>query len=448
MRPNTLEAYRLLHQGCLVLSQIESNGFRVDTDHLEGSIAEATEKIEALERRLLKSKEYKVWTKVYGPKAKLGNREQLGRVFFKELGFLCKERTETGRYKADEKAFEGLDNQFIQDYFKVEKLKKARSTYLQGIKREVVDGYLHPVFNLHTAVTYRSSSDSPNFQNFPIRYPEIGEMVRRCFVPRKGRHIVEVDFKAIEVCIAACYCKDPSLVRYIKDPKSDMHEDAAAMVYMLTKDQVSKQVRFYAKNQFVFPQFYGSYFRQCAPALWETIHLHGLKVKDSDVSLYKHLKSKGITKLGACDPDEEPERGTFEYHVKKMEEKFWGEMFPVYAKWKKKWWASYLEKGYFDFYTGFRVEGEYKKNEVLNSSIQGSAFHCLLWSLVQIQKEIRRHRMKTLLVGQIHDSLEADVPPDELDDFVGICQDVMTRRLPKHWSWITVPLRSRLRSPP
>lgn len=91
--------------------------------------------------------------------------------------------------------------------------------------------------------------------------------------------------------------------------------------------------------------------------------------------------------------------------------------------------------------TGFRLDGVYRRNEVLNYPIQGSAFHCLLWSLIEIQKELDRQRMKTLLVGQIHDSILGDSPPEELDDFLSLSEEVMTKRLLKEWKWINVPLK-------
>jgi DNA polymerase I-like protein with 3'-5' exonuclease and polymerase domains len=48
--------------------------------------------------------------------------------------------------------------------------------------------------------------------------------------------------------------------------------------------------------------------------------------------------------------------------------------------------------------------------------------------------------MKTLIVGQIHDSIVADVPWNELDDFLGLAKEVMTERLRKTWKWINIPL--------
>jgi hypothetical protein len=71
---------------------------------------------------------------------------------------------------------------------------------------------------------------------------------------------------------------------------------------------------------------------------------------------------------------------------------------------------------------------------------KNSAFHCLLWSLIQLQKTIKKYDLKTLLIGQIHDSIVADSPADELDTFLEVAETIMTKKLRKHWEWIIVPM--------
>lgn len=440
MRVSSPEAYKLLHDGCIALSQIESNGIRVDTDYLKRQTKEISQKIEDMTRELKEYKEYKQWKRALGDKMVLGSREQLAHLVFTVLDYPCAERTKTGRPKADEAAFEKVNLPFVKDYLRIEKLKKAKGTYLQGIRREVVNGFLHPSFNLHTVQTFRSSSSDPNFQNVPIRNPEIGPMIRRAFVARTGRQLVEIDYKAIEVAIAACYHKDPTMIAYIKDPTKDMHRDMAAECYKLKTKEVSKEARFYAKNMFVFPQFYGDYYVHCARSLWESAQKADIRVEGSGEAILAHLKAKGITELGLCDPERRPRPGTFEHHIKKVEENFWGKRFPVYAQWKDDWYKKYRREGGFDLLTGFRVNGIFRKNEVINYPVQGAAFHCLLWSLIRLQKWLNKNKMKTLLIGQIHDSMVADAHPRELDDFIKAARRIMTQEIVKAWKWIIVPL--------
>jgi DNA polymerase I-like protein with 3'-5' exonuclease and polymerase domains len=81
-----------------------------------------------------------------------------------------------------------------------------------------------------------------------------------------------------------------------------------------------------------------------------------------------------------------------------------------------------------------------KKNEVVNYPIQGSAFHCLLWSFIRLDEIMRKENWDTRLIGQIHDSIIMDVNPDELDYVKQVTTRVATEELPAAWKWINVPL--------
>jgi hypothetical protein len=48
--------------------------------------------------------------------------------------------------------------------------------------------------------------------------------------------------------------------------------------------------------------------------------------------------------------------------------------------------------------------------------------------------------MKTIIIGQIHDSLVADVVPEEQDEFIAMVRTIVEIELPKHWPWLIVPM--------
>ena len=152
------------------------------------------------------------------------------------------------------------------------------------------------------------------------------------------------------------------------------------------------------------------------------------------------FESMGIYELGACDPDKEPEERTFEKHLQRIEYDFWNKKFKVYNQWKKDWYKEYLEKGYFKMLTGFVVEGLYDRKQVINYPPQGTAFHWLLWSLIRIQKKMNKYHMKSLIVGQIHDSIVGDIHRKERKDYLEIAKQVIYEDIRKHWKWINVPL--------
>jgi len=440
MRPTQLSAYRLFHDGIIELAQVEANGIRVDTDRLEDTISKAERNISRIEKHLKSSDVWSVWTERYGSRANLDSSAQLADILYKVLEYHPSGSTRLGnRGKTDAGTLAKIDDPFVRDYLAYKKLAKFYGTYLKGIKRELCCDYIHPVFNLHFVKTYRSSSDNPNFQNFPVRDPVYGKLIRKLFIPRDGHQLVEIDYSSIEVRIAACYTHDERLIRYINDPTSDMHRDMAMKLYMLDAEEVSKTIRYCAKNMYVFPEFYGSTYVRCSQNLWTAIDDLNLEMKESGIKLRKHLREKGIHKLGKCSFKEPPRRGTFEYHVQKVETAFWKD-FSGYGSWKDQWEKDYKRDGGFDLLTGFRVDGVYTRNQILNTPIQGVAFHILLWSLIRLNRWLRANNMKTKIVGQIHDSILADVHEDEHDAYLRMAKRIMTEESRKFYPWIVVPL--------
>jgi len=438
--PCSKDAYTLLHNGARALAQIEAAGMRVDIPYLDAAIKRTERQVKRLQARMERTDVARTWRKAYGPKTNFDSTQQLGDILFDWMGFDGSEETAGGSYKTDKVALGKIDHPFVRDMLRVRQLGKALNTNLRGLKREVQDEYLHPFFNLHTTTTFRSSSDHPNFQNIPVREEGIKQLVRRAIIPRPGRQLVEVDYSGIEVRIAACYHQDPVMIEYIRDETKDMHRDMAMECYMLAAEEVTKPIRYCGKNMFVFPQFYGDWYVDCAKSLWNATSEMGL-VTESGLALGEHLKAKGIRRRGACIPGKDPVPGTFEAHIQAVEHRFWQERFRVYDQWKKDWFKAYQRKGSFRSKTGFLYQGYLKRNEVINYPVQGSAFHCLLWALSRlVLRELRRNKMKALVIGQIHDSIVSDVPEAEVDDYLLLTQEVMVEKLMKAWPWICVPL--------
>lgn len=442
----TPDAMRLLHEGYLALSEVEGHGVRIDKDYLDRTMTEITQRIKANEADLRADPIYRTWQRRYGSRANVGSHEQLGRVIFGELGYKTARKTESGdRDAADEEAFKDVDVPFVKLWFATQKLRKVHGTYLTGIQREMVqhdDGlwYVHPIYNGNTVASYRSSCKDPNFQNNPVRNPEQGEIVRRCYIPRPGHQLVELDYGQIEVRIPCCYHSDPNLMKYVFDPTTDMHRDMAVQIFKLTPKQVSKEARHVAKNEFVFPTFYGSYYAQCAPHIWDTIDRRQLKVEGMNTLLRDHLAAKGITELGDCNPRQDPIKGTFEYHLKEIEDDFWGRRFPVYADWKKDWYAQYQRDGGFKMLTGFAVNIPLDKKQVCNYPVQGVAFHVTLWSLIKINRCLKRYKFKSRVIGEVHDCINQDCHPRERDDVIDLSVRIMTEEIKAWAQWLNVPL--------
>lgn len=433
---NRIDGYKLLHHGAIALAEVEANGMRIDIPYLDGAITSTAARIAKLETRLRGCKEYALQRRLYGQKCKLTSRDQLAAVLFGELGHECHQRTATGRPQLDETALERIGGKYCKGFLRLEKLNKLYGTYLTSIRNETEGEFLHAFFGLHLVRSYRGQSDSPNLQNVPVRDPVQGKVIRRAFIPREGHAIIEVDYSALEVMVACCLSGDKKL--QYDATEGDMHRDMAAECYLLDPDEVTKATRQNTKGGFVFAEFYGDWYKQVTKNLWDGIERYQLTTA-SGVSLYDHLKAKGITARGACDPEAKAKPGTFEHHIQATEDRFWNDRFSTYHAWRREQVDLYKEQGYIDLRTGFRCWGPMTKNQVMNYHIQGPAFHCLLWSLITLNKELKRRKMRAKIIGQIHDSIIADVPTEEVDVYLALANDIATNRLRENWDWITVP---------
>jgi len=448
INPRTYEAYQLFHDGILALAHAEQAGIRVDLEYIEGKKTHLTRKIDRLEKQFMETKFFLHWQHSVKGKININSNAQLAHFLYDVKKIKVEKETASGQGSTDDEALQAMNIPELNSLLEMRKLKKVRDTYLDAFAREQINGYIHPFFNLHLVRTYRSSSDSPNFQNIPKRDEESMQIVRKAIYPRPGHQLVEIDYSGIEVKIAACYHKDPTMLHYINDPKSDMHGDMAKQIFMISnfdkKNPDHYTLRQAAKNGFVFPEFYGDYYGNCAINMacrwgqlpqgkWtgnQGIPLNGKTLSD-------HLIAKGITSLDS-----------FSNHLKKIEGDFWGKRFADYAKWKELWWKLYQKYGYIDLLTGFRCYGQMGKNDTSNYPVQGAAFHCLLWSFIQIDKIIRDKGLDSRLIGQIHDSMILDVNPLELAQIREIAHKVTCQDLPEAWKWIIVPLEVEMEISP
>jgi uracil-DNA glycosylase family 4 len=447
-------AYHLLHNGILALAKAERAGIRIDTEYCEQQKIKLTKKINVLEKKFNKTKFYRHWAHIYGKKLNLNSDDQLRHLLYGIKKLTPPALTDSGLGSVSEESLKMLNIPDLNFLAKRSKYLKVRDTYLEGLVKESVDGFMHPFFNLHLARTYRSSSQNPNFQNQPKRDKEMMKLVRQAIFPREGHQLLEMDYSAIEVAIAACYHKDPTMIKYLEEG-FDLHGDMAKQIFKIDDLDKHKSDHAYlrnaVKNGFVFPQFYGDYFKSNAEDLcgnWlelpQSKWKPGMGVEFEGGNLAEHLISNGIKEYGEIKYNKKT--GRKEYtgllkHIKDIEEDFWGRRFPVYARWKEKHFDQYLKDGYVSFFTGFVTQDLMRKNNAINDPIQGAAFHCLLWAFSKINEELEGRGLQSRLIGQIHDAIVFDIYPPELEEVYELAQNIGTKQLPEHFDWINVPLR-------
>jgi len=452
INPRTKQAYRLLHEGTLAFARAEQAGIHVNMDYIAKEKTRLSKKIESLEQEFKHTKFYQHWKHSRQHEPNIGSNPQLAHFLYNVKKITPAKYTRNEQGATDEEGLTQLNLPELDNLLQIRKLKKVRDTYLESFEREAVNNRIHPSFNLNIARTFRSSSSNPNFQNIPKRDEESMQSCRGALFPRPGHQLLDVDYSGLEVRIAACYHKDPVMLRYINNPASDMHRDMAQQIFSIAKydDAVHDELRQAAKNGFVFPQFYGSYYKSCAHNLackwgelpqgkWEA----GQGLELGEMTLSEHLISKGIREFGREYVDAKTGRRKatgFLSHVKNIEDDFWNNRFKEYQKWKDRWWEGYKRHGYIDMFTGFRCSGVMERNDCINYPVQGTAFHCLLWSFNRLDQIMRHERWDTKLIGQIHDDIVLDVSPSELNRVAKVVKQVTCEDLTRAWSWINVPL--------
>lgn len=466
--PTTRDAYQLLHDGSLALARAERNGMRIDVQYCEQTSNHLTRQIQHLEKKLRSSELITYWRRQYGSSFNMDSGDQLSDILYSPDHFnltpsnytdgKCKRckgkgcefcRGEGRNPSVDVEALETLELVEIKDLLRIRALSKAQDTYLANFLREQVDSYIHTNFNLHLARSFRPSTDSPNLANVPVRNPEIKKIVRQAVKARPGHKLVCADFKGIEVAIGVPYHNDENMRKYVSDKSTDMHRDAAQdcfiippkmWEYLVQQDKANhtryaKEIRQTIKGGFVFSQFYGDWWKSCAGSMWTSSM--GLLVEEGE-TLNQYLASQGIK----CLQD-------FEEHIKKCEDILWNERHPGYTKWKKDWWQDYQEKGYFDMLTGFRCGGAVMdRKQCCNYPIQGSAFHLMLRTIIEMDRFLVKGKFDSRICNQIYDDLMIDVHPDEEQEIIDEINDIVQNRLPKIYPWINVPLEIEFEATP
>jgi uracil-DNA glycosylase family 4 len=390
------EGFNFLMAGNRVLTEMEVNGILIDLEEFERFSKEVDIRNDDVSIILKENKfvvEYYDKYKVY-PNYK--SSDDMKKLFFDMLGCQPLTFTEKGNPQINDdfyKSFgysEDTDLKELAESIGIFKsLEKLTNTYLESIRKYTDEkGFLHPIYNLWTARTLRSSCDSPNLQNMPKRDDYLRNF-RKIFIASYD-YLLEWDYKGAEVTIQAILAQDKVLLEQLND-NYDIHRLWASKLYQKPENKVSKIERYNAKNKFVFPEIYGSYY----------------------VNQAKNLELP-------------------ESHVKKVEEEF-KRTYSGIAKWQKKQEEFYNKNGYVVIPTGFKRRAPLSYNQIVNTPIQAVSFHCLLDSLIKIIPALKKRKMKSVPVLQVHDSADFDTKQNEVDELVDLGNKITSDK--SQWKW-------------
>ena len=434
IRPDTglWRARGLFHVAAMMFNDINVQGVAVDEQYYDVKKKELLADVAKLERKLLRSREAKLFQQREGHPLSLGSSPDLGKLLYTHLGQKTTKRTKIKREPSvDAEALGRMDLPFVSNLLEMRHLQKIANTYMDQIRRESVNGRVYPSTNFNIPRTYRPSMDGPNLANTPKREELAKELVRRGIVADRGFKMMEADYSGIEVHTMAWYSEDPELIRYLNDPTTDMHRDQAQALFKIPPKmwakldpKAVKMLRFYVKNQWVFPQWYGSWYKQCAEDLWKMCA--ELLIGDGEGTTVRQHLGMSYTR--------------YEEFVRLHENVFW-DQFGHVRDWQDKLSTEYQRKGYVETFFGFRYRDWMSRNQLYNCKIQGTAFHLLLWAMTQLHFTGKEEQWKSHLLWQIYDSIIWNLWPKEQELILQRVEDVMVREATETFDWITTPLK-------
>ncbi len=224
-----------------VLARMETCGLVLDTHRLETLSRELEAKLALAIRSIYQT---------CGCEFNLNSPKQLREVLFERLKLPVIKRTKTGP-STDEEVLRELAEKhpFVEQLLEYRQYTKLKSTYVDALP-ELVNrstGRLHTTFNQTGTETGRLSSSNPNMQNLPIK-TELGRGIREAITAfGPGSALIAADYSQIELRVLAHMSQDGNLLESFKQDK-DVHRRTAALVYGVTEQDVTGEMRTSAKR--------------------------------------------------------------------------------------------------------------------------------------------------------------------------------------------------------
>lgn len=223
-----------------LLAIIEHRGILLDSAYLQDMSDTFAGKISGLEQEIYKEA---------GQEFNIGSPSQLGMILFEKLDLptLGVKKGKTGYSTgATELAKLRMLHPIIDHVTEYREYTKLKSTYIDALPKLVdSEGKLHTTFALDVAATGRLSSHDPNLQNIPTR-TDIGQAIRKAFVPHAGNVFVSADYNQFELRLSAVMANDKDLIDDFNNDV-DVHTKTAAQIYGVPIDKVDKTMRRHAK---------------------------------------------------------------------------------------------------------------------------------------------------------------------------------------------------------
>jgi DNA polymerase I len=372
---------------------MEYEGVKIDEGFLKDYSVELEKEAKVAEERVYQQA---------GVRFNLASPKQLGEVLFEKLKLDPKaKKTKTGQYATGEDVLLKLAllHPVPADVLIFRELTKLKSTYVDALPLLINPGTgrVHTTYGSAVAVTGRLVSNNPNLQNIPIR-SDRGKEIRKAFIPGdKNRVLVSADYSQIELRIVAAISGDPNMCEAFRLHK-DIHTATAAKVYDIEEADVTKEMRYKAKSV-----NFGIIYGQGAFGLADNLGISRTEAKNI-IDNYKK-EFIGITRYMEDTINFARENGY------------------VQTLMGRKRWLKDINSA------NFTVRGFAERNAI-NSPIQGTAADMIKMAMVKVQNAIKKEKLRSRMILQVHDELVFDAYREEADTLKAIVLENMQSALP------------------
>jgi len=174
----------------------------------------------------------------------LNSPKQLQEVLYKKLKLPKLIKTKTG-WSTRTLVLERIKHNsgFVRKLLEHRHLEHMLSSFVLPLQEQAGDdGRIHPTFNQALTVTRRFSCKDPNLQQIPRR-TEVGQEIRKCFIPAKDHKFVILDYSQIELRLLAHFSKDENLLKAFLDEDKDIHSYTSSLMYDIPIGEVTPEQR-------------------------------------------------------------------------------------------------------------------------------------------------------------------------------------------------------------
>jgi DNA polymerase-1 len=360
-----------------VLSIMERNGVRIDSEALRQSSEILTAELIVIEKEI---------HDMVGFSFNVSSPAQVGEILFDRLKLDDKaKKTKTGQYSTQEDILEKIRSKhpIIGKILDFRGLKKLLSTYIDALPQLINPrtGKVHTSFNQTVAATGRLSSTNPNLQNIPIRDAQ-GKEIRKAFIPDDGSVFLSADYSQIELRIMAHLSGDQNMLDAFNSGL-DIHTATAAKIYKIPVEEVTSDMRRKAKTA-NFGIIYG-------------ISTFGLSER---LTIPRAEAKELIDGYFATYPDV---KRYMDECIQRAKEN--GYVETIFGR------KRYLA----DINSQNSVVRGFAERNAINAPIQGSAADIIKIAMVNIQKRLTAESLQTKMTMQVHDELNFTVPQAEIE---------------------------------